>query len=720
MSIHTPANRRILVIDDNHAIHSDFRKILEAPKTNDQLDEMRAALFSDLEETPALAGYEIDSAFQGEEGLQRVHEALQAGRPYSMAFVDVRMPPGWDGIETISKIWEVYPDLQVVICTAYSDYSLEEMLARLGHSDRMVILKKPFDNVEVLQLANALTEKWRLTQAARIKLEDLENVVVDRTRELTNANEMLQAEIVERTRAEVSLRTTQEKLSHLLAKSPVAIYSAKIEGPALRPTWASENITFMMGCSVEEWCQPQWHAEHLHPADRGAHAASLVQLFTQGQSSGECRYRHRNGTYYWVRDDRKLLCDSEGRPVDIVGAWIDITDCMQLQEQLRQAQKMEAIGQLAGGVAHDFNNLLTVIQGYTHLLLKDGPPNAKSVESLNQVNAAAERAATLTRQLLAYSRKQVMQSRDLDLNELVEHLTKMLHRLLGEDLALQIQLSPGLPAIHADHAMVEQIIINLAVNARDAMPAGGTLSIRTAAIEIDNASIQGKPEARAGSFICLSVTDVGCGIAPEILSRLFEPFFTTKPVGQGTGLGLATVYGIAKQHLGWVEVESEVGRGSTFKVYLPKAAKSTEVLPPAKTAPQIACGGSETILLVEDEKALCELSRLVLERCGYKVLEAGCGPEALRVWQEHGSEIDLLLTDMVMPDGLTGRELAKKLQVEKPRLKVTYTSGYSLDLIGRDFKLEEGLNFLPKPYHPQKLAQVVRACLDDDSKIVCS
>jgi two-component system cell cycle sensor histidine kinase/response regulator CckA len=388
----------------------------------------------------------------------------------------------------------------------------------------------------------------------------------------------------------------------------------------------------------------------------------------------------------------------------------DTTEQMNLEAQLRHAQKLESVGQLAAGVAHDFNNILTIIQGHTDRLLDQSGANEKVAEPLRQVSAAAKRASSLTRQLLMFSRKQVMQTKVLDLNIVLGNLVKMLHRLLGEDIAFEAKYSANVSAIEADTGMIEQIIMNLSVNARDAMPKGGRLVITTGAATIDDTYVQQHPEARRGRFVLLTVKDTGFGMSKETLARIFEPFFTTKEVGKGTGLGLATVYGIVKQHQGWVEVASELDAGTTFKVYLPESLKRVEAAEKL-LSPQNVKGGSETILLVEDEPVLRELARVILSDYDYRVLEASCGVEALKVWEEHSGKIDLLLTDMVMPSGMTGRELADELKIRKPGLKVIYTSGYSAEVMGQDLGLRD-IKFLQKPYPPPQLAQAVRECLD--------
>jgi PAS domain S-box-containing protein len=398
------------------------------------------------------------------------------------------------------------------------------------------------------------------------------------------------------------------------------------------------------------------------------------------------------------------------RPPLMLSLFRNITAQRRLEEQFRQSQKMEAIGQLAGGVAHDFNNILTVIHGHASLLGMTKLDDS-AARSARQITQAAERAAGLTRQLLAFGRRQLIQPRRLDLNKTVGNISEMLGRLLGEDVALQLNYSPVPAMVEADAGMMEQILLNLAVNARDAMPRGGQLNIQIAVVEVDEAHVLRQPEARVGQFVCVSKSDTGCGIPAENLPRIFEPFFTTKEVGKGTGLGLATVYGIVKQHQGWIEVESIVGKGTTFRIYFPSIA-AVEAEPEKIVAPVAVRGGTETILLVEDEPPVRELVARLLQKHGYKVWQANNGPDALGVWREHKCDISLLLTDLVMPGNMNGHDLAEKLRYEQPGLKVIFTSGYSADIVGKNFKLEPGLNFLQKPYQPQTLALAVRRCLD--------
>ena len=382
------------------------------------------------------------------------------------------------------------------------------------------------------------------------------------------------------------------------------------------------------------------------------------------------------------------------------GYAVDITEQLSLEAQLRQSQKMEAIGQLAAGVAHDFNNILTIMQGLVRRLGLTASHDQG--EMLEQLFETTERAASLTRQLLAFSRRQVLQRRVLSLGDIVANMSRMLQRLIGENIKLTVEHPEGVPPVEADAAMIEQIVLNLAVNARDAMPRGGELVITTDAVQTGSEALQ-------EAWVRLRVCDTGSGIPPEVKAHIFEPFYTTKEVGKGTGLGLATVFGIVKQHGGFIDVESEVNQGTTFTILFPPSEKPLEKITEIITQQTLKRGTGETILLVEDEPLLRELAHTILAEAGYKVLEAEQSEQAFSVWQQHEDEIDLLLTDMVLPGGMTGRELATELQRRKQCLKVIYTTGYSQELIEPQGEL---MHFLQKPYPPETLMRTVRSCLD--------
>lgn len=443
------------------------------------------------------------------------------------------------------------------------------------------------------------------------------------------------------------------------------------------------------------------------PEEIPAFVQKLSSLNSEAGNAGIWRHRKKDGKLVEMEITAQPVVFAEKR------AWlslaVDVTERLSLEAQLRQSQKMESVGQLAGGIAHDFNNLLTVITGHTGLLLAmDLAP--KVAEPVREISEAAKRAADLTRQLLTFSRKNVLQPLVMDLNEVVNNVGKMLRRILGEDIALEVSFSPSLPSIKADLGMLEQVLLNLAVNSRDAMPRGGQLSISTSSVMIDQARVQQNPEAFTGRYVCLSFADTGCGIPPENLPRIFEPFFTTKELDRGTGLGLATVYGIVKQHQGWIEVSSQLNLGTTFQIFLPACSERSGTLS-ASPGEQRVIGGTETLLVVEDEAPLLKLMDHILGSYGYEVLGCSSGKAALELWGEHRARIDLLLTDMILPDGMAGPELAQILKSAKPGIKVVYTSGYNTEKLMKDFTMDDGSNFLQKPFHARKLAETVYDCL---------
>jgi signal transduction histidine kinase/HAMP domain-containing protein/ActR/RegA family two-component response regulator len=439
-------------------------------------------------------------------------------------------------------------------------------------------------------------------------------------------------------------------------------------------------------------------------AEHGVVGGATVVIPTRGESFGVL------GVHTARR--RKFTVDETQFLIAVAGCIGMAADHLNLEEQLRQSQKMESIGQLAAGVAHDFNNMLTIIQGHSSALLAKRSLPPDMLDPVQAVFFAAERAAGLTRQLLMFSRKNVMQSRLLDLRETVGNMTMLLGRLLGETVALEFQPPAGLPSVQGDPGMIEQVVMNLAVNARDAMPRGGTLTIGIEPMKIDAAYAERRPDARPGHFLRLRVADTGTGMDSVTLGRIFEPFFTTKEVGKGTGLGLATVYGIVKQHEGWIEVNSEPGKGTTFDVFFP-ASEQTAAPGKQESAPNgPVAGGTETILIVEDEEILREMACDILKDCGYHLLEASTGKEALDVWRKGASKIDLLLTDMVMPDGISGVDLAERLLVDRPDLKIIFTSGYTSAEISAELLSRSQAHFLQKPYSHTTLARAVRDCLD--------
>jgi signal transduction histidine kinase/ActR/RegA family two-component response regulator len=433
----------------------------------------------------------------------------------------------------------------------------------------------------------------------------------------------------------------------------------------------------------------------------------------RGWSGVVLRSRHRDGSYRHLESSAVPTFDPAGHLTGFQGASRDITDRLRLEAELRQAQKMEAVGRLAGGVAHDFNNLLTVINGFSEMVLADPGLSPSGRELVAEIARAGDQAAALTRQLLAFSRKQVLAPKVLDVNALVLDIEKMLARLIGADIELASSLDPMLGRVKADPGQLEQVLLNLAVNARDAMPHGGYLTIETRNVHLDARQTQRVPGVRPGPYALLAVTDTGVGMTADVRARIFEPFFTTKEPGKGTGLGLATVFGIVQQSGGFVDVYSEIGRGTAFKVYLPRLTEPAET-PSAAGGWAAIPRGDETILLADDDPGVRSLSRLALQSYGYTVLDAADGEEAIRIGLDHPGPIHLLVTDLVMPRA-GGREVVERVGPARPESRVLFLSGYTDDALVRHGVLEAGVAFLHKPFTPTTLARKVREVLDAET-----
>lgn len=517
-------------------------------------------------------------------------------------------------------------------------------------------------------------------------------------------------DISKRKEAEAALRNSEERFRELAENiNEVFWITDPTKNQMLYISPAYEKIWSRSCQSLYD--SPHTWLESIHPDDRAKVLLASQTKQVDGLYNETYRVVRPDGSIRWIHDQAFPIKASDGLVKRIVGVAEDVTNQRNLEEQFRQAQKMEAIGQLAGGVAHDFNNILAAILMQSELAAITDGVSAELQEGLGEIRSLAERAAKLTRQLLLFSRKQVMHTRELDLNDAVTSLVKMLQRIIGEHISLQINLSPSPLLIRADPGMFDQVLMNLVVNARDAMPEGGRILLETKYMNLGIEAASAIGDITPGPFACLRVSDAGVGISPEIISRIFDPFFTTKEPGKGTGLGLATVFGIIKQHGGAITVESKVDHGTTFLVYLPIHAVSEPSKPEHITKPRPR-GGTETILLVEDDTSVRLLTRIVLERAGYTVLDASDGKAAMELGSKHRNKIRLILTDIVMPGGMNGRELAARLQKEDPRLQVILTSGYSSEIAGRDIDLQPRQKFLQKPAPPHELLTVIRDSLD--------
>jgi PAS domain S-box-containing protein len=513
----------------------------------------------------------------------------------------------------------------------------------------------------------------------------------------------------ERRRAEDNLRRSERRLAEAERLAQLGNWERDVRTNIVT---ASEELRQIFGLDPgESGDTVEAYRERIHPEDR-ALVAELTERALQDHKPFSCEHRivRPDGAVRTVHSQGRLVLGDGGTPVRMVGTVQDITDRAQLENQFRQAQRMEAVGRLAGGVAHDFNNLLTVINSYSEFLLEDLDAEDHRRHDVEEIRKAGVSAAALTRQLLAFSRQQVLQPQILDPSDVLAKAESLLKRMIGEDVEVVMALAPQLGTVRADPGQVEQVIMNLAVNARDAMPEGGRLTIETANVEMDEAYLRNHAVGSPGRYVMLAVTDTGVGMDETTQAHIFEPFFTTKETGKGTGLGLATVYGVVKQSGGFIWVYSEPGHGTTFKIYLPRVDEPAQSL----TGPDVttkSLRGVETVLLVEDAVAVRAVARHTLERQGYTVLEASNGAAALRLAAEHPGTIQLVVTDVVMP-GMNGRQFAEQLAAARPSLKVLYTSGYTDDAVVRHGVLESGVQFLQKPFTPDALARKVREVLD--------
>ncbi len=585
MTLH---NNRVLIVDDNRAIHEDFRKILVRPAPDRVMEEAEAVLFDRAPES--IPQFELTSAHQGTDALALAEQALAAGRPFALAFIDVRMPPGIDGVTTAARLWEIDPDVQVVICTAYADHSWGDMTSQLRHPHQWVILRKPFDNVEVLQLAHALTAKWTLIQQTKAQLAGLEQRVQARTNDLVIALDRLRREGEER-----------------------------------------------------------------------------AQL------------------------------DEQRR---------------QLERKMEETQRLESLGVLAGGIAHDFNNILTGVLGSASLARMECPPQPSLHRYLAQIEKSALRAAELCEQMLAYAGKGQMVVRTIDVNGLVQETLELLHASVPRDATLTVHLSPDLPRVQADPARLRQVVMNLVINAAEALSGSVrqvSLTTRTQHLQAAEISRFAHPcDAAAGSFVCIEVADTGCGMGPETLRRIFDPFFTTKFTGRG--LGLCAVLGILRSRGGALDLQSDVGKGSVFRAFLPESTVESPAPPSAATIPPASHPSpalSATILVVDDEAAVRDTAAGMLRRAGYAVLLAANGRQAVELF-EKSPAVDGVLLDLTMPE-MDGVATLQALRALQPHVRALLMSGFDGAEATKRFQGLKLHGFLQKPFSMDALREKIAA-----------
>ena len=683
---------RILVIDDNPNIFDDFQAILQGTIDTSGLDALNSELFgNEVKITSFSKSYQLDYASQGKEGYEKVKQALRQEQPYQLAFVDMRMPPGWDGLETIETIWQVDPHIQIVICTAYSDYSWEEITERLGVSDNLLILKKPFDVAEVAQLASALTEKWHLKRQAGFKLEEMEQEVKKRTRALVEAKERL--------------RESERFLSVVFDSIQNGI---SVLDPELNIVRANQTMRDWYAHVIPlegKKCYEAYHGRS-KPCD----VCPTIRAINTGKiEMNEVPLTQADGVAGALELFAFPMRNESGKVTGVVEYVSDITERKRLEAQLQQSHKMEAIGTLTGGIAHDFNNILGIILGNLELALDDVPEWNRAKFNLEEIRTASLRAKDVVRQLLSFARKTGLEKKPTNIIPFVKESLNLMRSSIPTSIEIFQNIAKDVDTILADPTQINQVLINLCTNADHAMPDGGMLEVSLKNVELDEDTSAQYPDLDPGRYVNLTVSDTGQGINPEFKDRIFDPYFTTKEVGKGTGMGLSVVHGIVKSHGGAISVDSEFGRGTAFSIFFPvveeEAVIETDTIEELPT-------GSERILFVDDEESMVYIGRNRLERFGYKI-EAKTSPvEALELFRNNADQFDLVITDMTMPQ-MTGVQLAQKLLEIRPDIPIIICTGFSAKVDGEKAKKIGIRQYIEKPLNRSDLAKLVRKVLDE-------
>ncbi len=619
--------------------------------------------------------FTLQHALTLEEGLR----LLAPDSLYRVILLDLGLP-GTTGLETLRRIMPLAEGASVVVFTALQDEELGIAALREGAHD--YVIKGQIHGGQLRRILRYAVERHKLSSELR-------------------------AEIKHRARVQQALQLSEQRYRLLSETAPIGILLINEQGMVIDAnTQALRMFGYdrgeLIGESTEMLLPERFRCSH-----EGQRSSYMKEPHTRPMAVGrELTARRKDGTEFAVEIALAPLATDDG--VLVSSTIVDITERKKMEEQRRLSQRMEAIGKLSGGVAHDFNNMLAVILGCSDVVLDALPPDHPAIRKIEMIRKAGASAVDLTRQLLAFSRQQMLQPRVLDLKEIVEQTQALLRRLIGENIEFKISLDPSLGRVKADPGQIEQVLLNLVINARDAMPQGGRLTIEACNVEMDD-SYKGEHQVVIpGRYVVLGVQDTGCGMDRETQARIFEPFYTTKELGKGTGLGLATVYGIVKQSGGYIWVYSELNQGTLFKVYLPRVDESVQ---PAKKEPEaVVLESCKTILLAEDSASLREMAREYLASLGYVVLEAASGREALQKAKEFDGPIHLLLTDVVMPE-MSGPELARHMMALRPEIKVIFTSGYTNDAIARQGVLDPAVAFIQKPYRPKALALKIQEVL---------
>ncbi|MCP4603599.1 MAG: response regulator [Proteobacteria bacterium] len=683
-------NNRVLVIDDNEEIHSDFRSILEQKNGIPDLQSIEADLFGDSSSESAVPVFDVDVALQGKEGHEKVKNAVSTGQPYSIAFVDMRMPPGWDGLETIENLWQADPNLEIVICTAYSDYSWDAISEGIGkNTDKLLILKKPFDAIELQQIATALSRKWQLGKQARIKQDKLEELVSIRTKELREAEE--------------TVRHSERRWRSLLENAPNLVFIVDREGKIefINHFAGSHEKKEAIGRKIYDFIDFSYH---------NVLKSRIEKTFRIGNAEG-CTIRGigPEGENRWYEVQTGIIKQNEQiASVSVIAT--DVTQQREIEAQLLQSQKIEAIGRLAGGVAHDINNILGAIMGSASALNVEASENDLDLEDIQNILRACRKGSRLTSDLLGFARKGKYIKEEASINKIVTHIREFLKHSIAKKINIATELDENIACIEVDISQIENVLMNICINAADAMKTGGELTITTKNIIARDSTEDAMIKRKAGRYVQMQVTDTGIGMDRKTKARVFEPFFTTKPQGQGTGLGLAMVYGVIKNHGGDVTIESEPGNGTIVTILLPSLdyAASRQLSGYPKVVPLTEAASKRScILLVDDENLLLKSTRRLLEKMGYLVFLAENGREAFEIYREQQDRIDLVILDMIMPE-MDGPETFKLIRELNPKAKIIISSGYSKDEKVEVLLGEGAVNFLHKPFDINDLSEKLK------------
>ncbi len=674
-------------------------------------DNMKIVAIDDSEESLTALQFLISkrlpdavllTAMDGLHGL----ELAKSENPDVM-IVDILMP-GMDGYEVCRKLKvdEAMNLIPILFMTGIKTDKNSRIKALESGAEGFLI--KPFDEIELVAQIRAMYKIKEAKSRQRMETKELEALVAERTWEL-------EKELAERKLMDEALAESETRYRTLADSGQALIWTSGTDKLCnyFNKTWL--NYT---GRTLEQELGNGW-TEGVHPEDFERCLRIYDTAFDiREKFSMEYRLLHHTGEYRWIQDDGTPCYDSKGNFTGYIGHCLDITerkkaekDREKLQDQLAQAQKMESVGRLAGGVAHDFNNMLSVILGYTEIALSQISPDQPLYAEFQEIQKAAERSANLTQQLLAFARKQTINPRILDLNSTVGSMLKMIKRLIGEDIDLGWKAERIIWPIRVDPNQIDQILANLCVNARDAITGTGKVTIETENVVFDEYYCASHGDVIPGEFVLLAVSDNGCGMDKETMTRLFEPFYTTKDMGKGTGLGLATIYGIVKQNYGFINVYSEPGKGTTFKIYFPRHIGVIEEDQPVTSKEILVSQGNETILLVEDEPAIMQMGKIMLEKLGYQVLIASTPGKAIDLAQSNDKEIHLLVTDLVMPE-MNGRELSNRLHDLYPGIKTLFMSGYTANVIVHHGMLDKGVNFIPKPFTLKTLAEKIKEAIE--------